>query len=84
MSDRKSATDRSKMNPLYKPIGYFGNIVKEGKQFARAALSTQTSANKAKTPMEATRIKRKSWKEYDSAFGQLGGAVLQGRRYKNK
>ena len=82
MSDRKSATDRSKMNPLYRPVGYFGNIVKEGKQFARAALSTQTSANKAETPMEATRIRKKSWKEYDSAFGQLGGAILQGRRYK--
>ena len=59
MSDRKSATDRSRMNPLYKPVGYFGNIVKEGKQFARAALSTQTSANKAETPMEATRIRKK-------------------------
>lgn len=83
MSDRKSATDRSRMNPVYKPIGYFGNIVKEGKQFARAALSTQTSDNKAKTPMEATKIRKKSWKEYDSAFGQLGGAILQGRRYKD-
>ena len=82
MSDRKSATDRSKINSLYRHVGYFGNIVKEGKQFARAALSTQTSANKAKTPMEATKIRKKSWKEYDSAFGQLGGAILQGRRYK--
>ena len=81
---RTSAKDRSKMNPLYKPVGYFSNIVKEGKQFARAALSTQASAHKAKTPMEATKIKSKSWAKYDSAFGQLGGAILQGRRYKDK
>ena len=82
MSDRKSATDRSKMNAIYKPVGYFGNIAKEGKEFARALVNTQTAGNKEKSSTEETKMKSKSWAKYDSAFGQLGGAILQGRRYK--
>ena len=83
MSDRKSATDRSKMNPVYKPVGYFGNVAKEGKEFARALVNTQTAGNKEKSPTKETKMKSKSWAKYDSAFGQLGGAILQGRRYED-
>jgi hypothetical protein len=35
MAERTSATDRSNMNPLYKPVGYFENVVKEYKQWSK-------------------------------------------------
>ena len=86
MADRKSAEDRSKMNSLYKPVGYFTNAVKESGQYAKAVVKDFLDADAAKnTPVITPKgvvmgVKAKDNKA-KAEFGQAAGAVLQGRRY---
>jgi len=83
---RKSADDRSKMNGIYKPIGYFTNAVKESGQYAKAVVKDILDVDKSKnTPRMTPKgvvmgVKAKDNKA-KAEFGQAAGAVLQGRRY---
>jgi len=86
---RKSAEDRSNMNAIYKPIaGYVSNVGKEAKQTVKAwsnALDASTKAKDArgaaKPPAQAAAAKASS--NQTSQFGQLAGAILKGKRYKD-
>jgi len=89
MADRKSAEDRSKINPLYKPVGYFTNAVKETGQYAKALVKDVLDADKAKNTPRTTNkgvvmgVKPKD-NNAKAEFGQAAGAILQGRRYDSK
>jgi hypothetical protein len=63
---------------------YLGNVGKEVKQFARAVVNTQIGDRNAPDAVTAARINSENWKKYDSAFGQLGGAIFKGRKYDDK
>ena len=89
MADRKSAEYRSKMNGLYRPIGYFTNAVKESGQYAKAVVKDIIDADKAKnTPVITPKgvvmgVKAKD-NNAKAEFGQAVGAILQGKRYDSK
>ena len=80
--------NQSTVNKTYKNTAnsssYLGNVGKEIKQFARAVVDTQIGDRKAPDAVTAARINSKNWKKYDSAFGQLGGAIFKGRKYDDK
>ena len=76
-------------NPVKKVGGYLGNVVKETKQFGSAWGKALDASYDAKTfpPDQRPALNAKANKaaaNQKSAFGQLAGAVLQGRRYNNK
>jgi hypothetical protein len=82
MSNRKSAEDRANMNAIYKPIaGYFGNIVKETKEFG----SAWKKANNASADIRpgANARARNANKQLGAAQGQLLGALVN-KRYDDK
>ena len=82
MADRKSAIDRSNMNAIYKPIaGYFGNIVKEVKDFGTAYKKATDAGGDIRPGADARAVKAN--KNYDAAKSQLGGALI-GKRYDSK
>ena len=86
MADRNSAEDRSKMNVLYRPVGYFTNAIKETGQYAKAAVKDILDADAAKnTPRQTSKGVVMGGKSKDNKakaeFGQAMGAILQGRRY---
>jgi len=82
MGNRNSAVDRSNMNAIYKPVaGYFGNVVKEAKDFG-SAYKKYTDARGDITPGANARAVQ-AGKNYDAAKGQLGGALI-GKRYDSK
>ena len=69
--------------------GYLGNVVKEAKQYGSAWSKSVGASYDAKTypPDQRPALNAKANKaaaNSKSAFGQLAGAVLQGRRYNNK
>ena len=69
--------------------GYLGNIAKEAKQYGSAWGKAVGASYDAKTypPDKRPALNAKANKaaaKKDAAFGQLAGAVLQGRRYDNK
>jgi hypothetical protein len=81
---RTSATDRSNMNKIYKPIaGYVGNVVKEVKDTARAASNAFDKADKKGYESKyGNKVNAKIGKsDVKAQAGQLAGAVLQARRY---
>ena len=87
MANRSSAEDRSKMNALYRPIGYFTNAIKESGQYAKAVAKDFLDADaEQNTPhltdkgivMGGGKVKDNKAK---AEFGQAMGAILQGRRY---
>jgi hypothetical protein len=65
-----------------KKMSYLDNLKKELGQAARAYQATGEMSQKPGpgTDARANRLRRKE----DKAFGQLFGAVLQGRRYDDK
>lgn len=83
-------------NPINKVGGYLGNIGKEAKQYGQALGKTIGLQQDARSypPASAglggvTREQKGAQASIASAadkkaFGQLAGAVLQGRRYDNK
>jgi hypothetical protein len=82
MSNRTSAEDRANMNAIYKPVaGYFGNLVKETKEFG----SAWKKANNASADIRpgANARARNANKQYDNAKGQLLGALVN-KRYDDK
>ena len=82
MSDRKSAEDRANMNAIYKPVaGYFGNLVKETREFGTA----WKKANNASADIRpgANARARNANKKYNDAKGQLLGALVN-KRYDDK
>jgi predicted lactoylglutathione lyase len=64
---------------MAKKTNYFGNLVKEVKESAKAYKATGEASNKSGpgTDARANMLKRKEQKQ----MGQLFGAILQGRRY---
>jgi hypothetical protein len=89
MADRNSAEDRSKMNVLYRPIGYFTNAVKESGQYAKAVVKDVLDKDKAKnTPVMTPKgivmgVKPKD-NNAKAEFGQAVGAIVKGKRYDSK
>jgi len=82
MADRKSAEDRSNMNAIYKPVsGYFGNIIKEVKDFGSAYKKYSDARGDIRPGADARAVQ--AGKNYDAAKGQLGGALI-GKRYDSK
>ena len=86
MADRKSAEDRSKMNALYRPVGYFTNAIKETGQYAKAVVKDILDNDAAKnTPRQTSKGVVMGVKPKDNnakaEFGQAMGAILQGKRY---
>ena len=90
-----SAPDRA-FNPLRSVGGYISNAAKEVKEYGQAVgrkIGLQMDA-RSYPPASAglggpTREQKgieanAASKAQDKAFGQLAGAVLQGRRYDNK
>ena len=67
---------------MAKKTTYLGNIIKETKQYASAWSKTNEASNKvgAGTDAKANKLRAKE----DKAFGQLFGAIAQGRRYDDK
>lgn len=67
---------------MAKKVSYLDNLMKELGQSARAYRATGEASQKSGpgTDARANMLKRKE----DKAFGQLFGAVLQGRRYDDK
>lgn len=89
MSINRADNPKRQFNPLPKIGSYLGNIGKEVKQYGRAWSASVGANYDAKTyppdqrpalNAKADSLRAKS----DSAFGQLAGAVLQGRRYNDK
>jgi len=74
---RLEAAERAKSQSG--PLGYVKNVVKEVKDNVKAYQRTGEMSNRVGpgTDEAANRLRRKEDKE----FGQLMGAVLQGRRY---
>ena len=69
--------------------GYLSNIAKEAKQYGSAWSKSVGASYDASTypPSQRPALEAKANKaaaNKKSAFGQLAGAVLQGRRYNNK
>lgn len=62
--------------------GYLGNIAKEGKQFG-SAWHTAYEASGDYRPGAAPVARAANIKQ-NQAFGQLAGAIFQGRRYDDK
>ena len=89
MADRKSAEDRSNMNKIYKPIaGYFGNVVKEGKEAVKAYSQSLDATDKAKNFPPAQRPALKAaasaaGKKAEAERGQFLGSLI-GKRYDSK
>lgn len=89
MADRNSAVDRSNMNKIYKPIaGYFGNVVKEGKEAVKAYSQSLDATDKAKNFPPAQRPALKAaasaaGKKAEAERGQFLGSLI-GKRYDNK
>jgi hypothetical protein len=82
MADRKSADDRSNINKIYKPVAsYFGNVVKEVKDFGTAYKKATDASGDIRPGADARAAKAN--KNYDAAKGQLGGALI-GKRYDSK
>ena len=86
MADRNSAEDRSKMNVLYKPIGYFTNAVKESGQYVKAVVKDISDADKAKntprmTPKGVVMGVKAKDNNAKAEFGQAVGAIVKGARY---
>ena len=89
MADRNSAEDRSKMNVLYRPIGYFTNAVKESGQYAKAVVKDVLDADKAKntprmTPKGVVMGVKPKDNNAKAEFGQAVGAIVKGARYDSK
>lgn len=65
-----------------KKMSYLDNLMKEVGQFRTAGRATREMSQKSGpgTDARANRLRRKE----DKAFGQLFGAVVQGRRYDDK
>jgi hypothetical protein len=89
MADRNSAVDRSNMNKIYKPIaGYFGNVVKEGKEAVKAYSQSLDATDKAKNFPPAQRPALKAaasaaGKKAEAERGQFLGSLV-GKRYDSK
>jgi hypothetical protein len=91
MSDRKSAEDRANMNAIYKPIaGYFGNVVKEGRQAVKAWSNAVDASDKAKfgtrpgAPKAAAKAAASAaGKKAEAERGQFLGSLV-GKRYDDK
>jgi len=89
MGDRNSAVDRSNMNKIYKPIaGYFGNVVKEGKEAVKAYSQSLDATDKAKNFPPAQRPALKAaasaaGKKAEAERGQFLGSLI-GKRYDSK
>ena len=91
MADRKSAEDRSNMNKIYKPIaGYFGNVVKEGGQAAKAWSNALDASDKARFGTKpgpaktAAQVAASSaGKKAEAERGQFFGSLI-GKRYDSK
>ena len=78
---RMAADDKSRQNPVFKSVsGYGKNLFKEVKDFGRTyrALDNAINAVGPGTDARANRLREQE----DKDFGQLMGALLQGRRYK--
>lgn len=82
-------------NPVNKVAGYLGNVGKEAKQYGQALGKTIGLQQDARTyppavtnppiSREQKGVQASAASAADKkAFGQLAGAVLQGRRYDNK
>ena len=91
MSDRKSAEDRANMNAIYKPVaGYFGNVVKEGRQAVKAWSNAVDASDKAKfgtrpgAPKTAAKAAASAAsKKAEAERGQFFGSLI-GKRYDDK
>lgn len=78
---RMAADDKSRQNPVFRSVaGYGKNLFKEAKEYARTyrALDNATNAVGPGTDTRASKLRDQE----DKDFGQLMGALLQGRRYK--
>jgi hypothetical protein len=86
---RRVADDRSNMNVLYKPIGYFTNAAKETGQYAKAVVKDILDADKAKntprmTPKGVVMGVKAKDNNAKAEFGQAVGAIVKGARYDSK
>lgn len=78
---RMSADDKSRQNLVFKSVsGYGKNLFKEVKDFGRTYIALNDAGNAVGpgTDERANRLRNRQ----DKDFGQLMGALLQGRRYK--
>ena len=91
MADRKSASDRSNMNAIYKPVaGYFGNVVKEGGQAMKAWSNALDASDRAKFGTKpgpakdaAKAAASVAGKKAEAERGQFLGSLI-GKRYDSK
>jgi hypothetical protein len=83
----------SNVNPLYKAArtvtGYVGNVGKEFKETARAYSDTINAQMDTRSypPERRAELSNKAdiaSAKTDKQYGQLAGAILQGRRYDSK
>ena len=80
---RTSADDKKNQTSAFKSLtGYGSNLLKETKQFGSAYKKTTQKSNESGpgTDAEASRLR----KIEDNEFGQMLGALIQGRRYNKK
>jgi hypothetical protein len=88
-STRKSASDRSFMDKIYRPVaGYVGNVVKEGSEAAKAWSRSVDANDKAKNYPPAKRpalnaAASAAGKKAEAERGQFLGSLV-GKRYDSK
>jgi hypothetical protein len=88
-STRKSASDRSFMDKIYRPVaGYVGNVVKEGSEAAKAWSRSVDATDKAKNypPSQRPALKKAAsaaGKKAEAERGQFLGSLI-GNRYDSK
>ena len=73
---------KTRVGPLARLGAYAGNVVNEAKDFSKAWSKANQLSNEV-GPGTDTAAER-ARKQQDAEFGQLVGALIQGRRYDKK
>ena len=73
---------KTRVGPLARLGAYAGNVVNEAKDFGKAWSKANQLSNEV-GPGTDTAAER-ARKQQDAEFGQLEGALIQGRRYDKK